>query len=70
MAITKHYYLRQNHFKINLAELFENVCRNSNKSALSAFSIYKKSRLRTNAMIKTKITLILFLKIIVRIFRK
>ena len=55
-------------FQDHLAELFENVCRNSNKSALSAFSIYKKSRLRTNAMIKTKITLILFLKIIVRNF--
>ena len=51
-------------FQDYLAELFENVCRNSTNSALSAFSIYQKSRLRTNAMIKTKITLILFLKII------
>jgi glycosyltransferase involved in cell wall biosynthesis len=57
-------------FQSHIAELFENVCRNSNKSALSAFSIYKKSRLRDNSIIKTKITLILFLKIILSIFRK
>ena len=57
-------------FQDHLAELFENVCRNSKKSTISAFSIYKKSEFRTNYVIKTKITLILFFKIILRIFKK
>ena len=57
-------------FQDHLAELFENVCRNSNESTLSVLSIYNKSRLRTNSVIKTKITLILFVKLILRIFKK
>jgi len=57
-------------FQDYLAQLFENVCRNSNESSLTTFKSYKKSKLRTNYIIKTKITLILFLKIILRIFKK
>ena len=57
-------------FQDYLAQLFENVCRNSTNSALSTFRIYQKSKLRTNTIIKTKIILILFVKIIFRIFKK
>ena len=57
-------------FQDYLAQLFENVCRNSKNSSLSILSTYKKSKLRTNYIIKTKIVLILFLKIILRIFKK
>lgn len=57
-------------FQDYLAQLFENVCRNSTNSALSTFRIYQKSKLRKNTIIKTKIILILFVKIIFRIFKK
>lgn len=57
-------------FQDHLAEIFETVCRNSNKSAFSAFRIFKKSKLTTNYIRKTKILIILFLKIILRIFKK
>ena len=57
-------------FQDYLAQLFENVCRNSTSSALSTLRIYQKSKLRTNTVIKTKIILILFVKIIFRIFKK
>lgn len=57
-------------FQDYLAQLFENVCRNSTNSALSTFRTYQKSKLRANSIIKTKIILILFVKIILRIFKK
>jgi len=57
-------------FQDHLSKLFENVCRNSNESPLSTFIIYKKSKLTTNYIRKTKILLILLLKISTSIFKK
>ncbi len=57
-------------FQEHLSKLFENVCRNSNESPLSTFIIYKKSKLTTNYIRKTKILLILLLKISISIFKK
>lgn len=55
-------------FQDHLAELFENVCRNSKNYSRPVLRAYMKSRLRTNFLIKTKISLILFVKLILRIF--
>ena len=57
-------------FQDHLAELFENVCRNSKNYSRPVLRAYMKSRLRTNFLIKTKISLILFVKLILRTFRK
>ena len=57
-------------FQHHLSKLFENVCRNSNESPLSTFIIYKKSKLITNYIRKTKILLILLLKISTSILKK
>lgn len=57
-------------FQEHASKLFENVCRNSNESPLSNFIIYKKSKLTTNYVRKTKILLILLLKISTSIFKK
>lgn len=57
-------------FQIYISSLYENVCRNSNESSLSTFLSYKKSKLETNYIIKTKILLILFVKMGLSIFKK
>ena len=53
-----------------IVTLFENVCRNSNESGVSTLIAYNKSKLSTNYIRKTKILVILFFKIILRIFKK
>tara|TARA_B100001287_G_scaffold238699_1_gene212271 strand:- start:6926 stop:7942 length:1017 start_codon:yes stop_codon:yes gene_type:complete len=57
-------------FQNHLSKLFENVCRNSNESPLSTFIIYKKSKLTTNYLRKSKILLILLFKLSTLIFKK
>ena len=56
-------------FDNHLAELFENVCRNSTELTFSIIKCYLRSRIRKNYIIKIKILIILLLKLAISIFK-